>query len=104
MTVTSFLLALILFIGGCVLGAALYQWNLLRKIKSTIKSFIDGTKESLDFHEIHLQNGKKIIVSKSLVNEGQYVIVYENSDATRYGIVYFDENTHEITSHGTVIE
>ena len=100
MTVTTFLLILLTFVGGCALGAALYQWNLIKKIKSGIKSLEGEVKDRMDYHEVPLQDGKKLIVSKSLIYENQYVVTIENSSKTE--MVYFDADPLDLTLHGTV--
>lgn len=100
MTVTSFLLFLLAFVGGCALGAALYQWHLIKRIKSAIKSLINDVEDRLDFHEVTLQGDKKLTVSRSMMYADQYVITIENSSKSL--VCYVDPNTLELTSHGTV--
>jgi hypothetical protein len=103
MTVTSFLLLLLTFIGGCALGAALYQWHLIRKIKSAIKSLIDEAESSIDFHQIELKDGKKLTVSESLLFDDKYVVTFEDSNNPfgSCGVCYFDKNTLYATTCGS---
>ena len=104
MTVTALLLTSLSFLVGGVVGAMLYQWLLNWKLQKSIESSIAKFKDEIDFHQVALKDGKQLTIAKSSTFDNSYIVEMSNAEdpMKKCGLAFFDKNTFEVVSHGTV--